>query len=86
MKDKEAKLILNEGIRYYIHERATVGTHWDEWRAVEHVLKKWERSEAQLRMARAGLRKILTYDDGTTTITDIADKLIHHLLQKMRAL
>lgn len=58
MTDDEAKRIL----RYKAEQgrrQNPFGTDWQEWRAIEHVLKKWERSDTKLKAVRVQLGLIL---------------------------
>lgn len=88
MKDKDAKKLLHQGAHYYLHERRVMGEHWEEWKAVEHVLKKWERSDARLAHVRKGLKELLEKwkDDakhGRGTTLGVADR-INKLLKETR--
>jgi len=59
MNDKRAKEILKFNAHYYLRERRVMGCHWEEWQAVEHMLKRWEDNDMKLRATRRGLRSIL---------------------------
>ena len=41
MQDKEAKRILTQNT----HDVYLRGEHGEEWQAIGHVLRRWERSE-----------------------------------------
>lgn len=88
MKDKDAKAILKTSADYYLRKRGVMGEHWTEWRAVEHVLKKWERSDRRLAHARKALRELLEKwkDDarnGRGTTLGVSDR-INKLLKELR--
>lgn len=88
MKNKDAKDLLRRGARYYLHERGVIGTHWEEWKAVEHALKKWERSDARLATVRKGLKDLLAQwkldaRSGRGASLGVADR-INKLLKEIR--
>jgi hypothetical protein len=87
MKSKDAKKILRDGVLYYT-KRGVVGNHWDEWKAVEHVLAKWERSDAKLRHVRILVKELLEKwkDDarhGRGATLGIADR-INKILKELK--
>ena len=62
MTDDEAKRIL----RYKGEQKRRQhpkGAPWQELRAIEHVLKKWERSDAKLKAVNVQLRLLLAVVD-----------------------
>ena len=88
MKDKDAKKILRFNAHYYLRERRVMGNHWEEWKAVEHVLTKWERSDTKLRHVRARLKELLEKwkedaRNGRGTTAGVADR-INKLLKEIK--
>ena len=76
MQDKEAKRILTQNT----HDVYLRGEHGEEWQAIGHVLRRWERSERKLHHMRIQLKELLEKwkDDvrhGRGTTAGIADRI-----------